>query len=129
MRSASRYGSGRSSTVRVRLKIAALTPKPIASVATATAVKPGRAARARNALLRAIHMWLQDRRDELVDRRRHSRLAADAHDRTAQPRQLQPLPALEIFEHRRLHVRRQCLVRTIDIVEHGIGYGDTRRVG
>ena len=43
-------------------------------------------------------------------------LAADAHHRAAQPRQLDAAAALEILEHRRLRLRRQRLVGGGDVL-------------
>ena len=48
-RSASWYGSGRSSSALATLKIAVLAPTPMASDSTAAAVKPGLRANARMA--------------------------------------------------------------------------------
>ncbi len=48
-RSAFAYGSGRSRSALVTLKIAVLAPMPIASDSNAAAAKPGLAARARHA--------------------------------------------------------------------------------
>ena len=55
---------------------------------------------------RADRVGLERRVDRVVDRRRHAVLAAEAHDRARQPRQLEPVTGDEVVRHRRLHRRR-----------------------
>src|SRR5262245_48110669 len=124
-RSPSRDGSGRSSIARVRLKIAAFTPRPSASVAIAVIVTPGRDASARMVLMtvggaldpRAVEVRFEHRRDEAVRGRVDADFAPEADDGAAEPRQLQPPPALEILQHRGLRFRRHGRVGLLDVLD------------
>src|SRR5581483_6420496 len=66
----------------------------------------------------ASHMKLQRLDDERMRRRIDADFATDANDGTAEPGELQPAAAFEVFEQRRFHLRRQVRIRPLDAVGH-----------
>src|SRR5207249_11812459 len=61
------------------------------------------------------------------NRRRHTRLAAQADDRAAEPRKLQGPAALEILQHRGLRLRWQVANHRQDLIHQAAAEGDLFR--